>query len=118
MKDKILIFLACFFIICKSSVLSAQKKVMFTDITTKAGIDFKYTFGDYSYKNILESSGSGITIFDYNNDQFMDIFLMNGTWLEGISDADGKKAFSNSHNSLYRNNGNGTFTEVTEKAGP
>ena len=96
---------------------AAQKKsVVFTDITKQAGIDFKYTFGDKSYKNIIESSGSGVTIFDYNNDGLMDIFLMNGTYLEGISDRDGK-INSNSHNELYRNNGDGTFTSVTEKAG-
>ena len=98
-------------------LLPAQpKKVMFTDVAQKAGITFKYTIGDYSYKNIIESSGSGITVFDYNNDGFMDIYLMNGTYLEGISDQAGK-AFRNSHNELYRNNGNGTFTEVAEKAG-
>jgi hypothetical protein len=54
--------------------LSAQpKNVIFTDVAGKAGITFKYTIGDYSYKNIIESSGSGITIFDYNNDGLMDI---------------------------------------------
>jgi enediyne biosynthesis protein E4 len=95
---------------------SQPKKVRFNDVTEKAGITFKYTIGDYSYKNILESSGSGITIFDYNNDGLMDIFLLNGTYIEGVSDPDGK-VFKNSHNSLYRNNGDGTFTEVTEKAG-
>ena len=96
---------------------SAQKHdVKFTDITKKSGIDFKYTIGDYSYKNIIESSGSGITVFDYNNDGFMDLYLMNGTYLEGISDPEGK-VFKNSHNELYRNNGNGTFTEVSDKAG-
>ncbi len=95
----------------------AQKKpVIFTDITTKAGIDFRYNFGDYSYKNLLESSGAGITIFDYNNDRLMDIFLMNGTWLPGISDEKGK-VFKNSSNKLYKNNGNGTFTDVTGQAG-
>jgi enediyne biosynthesis protein E4 len=98
-------------------VTEAQgSKVVFTDITKKAGIDFKYTFGDNTYKNILESSGSGVTVFDYNNDGYMDIFLMNGTWLEGISDADGK-VNAHSHNELYRNNGNGTFTKVTLQAG-
>jgi len=98
-------------------VSSAQKNnITFTDVTKKAGIDFKYTIGDFSYKNIIESSGSGITVFDYNNDKLMDLFLMNGTYLEGISDPEGK-VFKNSHNSLYRNNGNGTFTEVTEVAG-
>jgi enediyne biosynthesis protein E4 len=97
--------------------LQAQKKnITFTDITDKAGITFRYTFGDDSYKNIIESSGSGITIFDYNNDGLMDLYLMNGTYLEGISDPEGKK-YKNSHNELYRNNGNGTFTEVSETAG-
>lgn len=98
-------------------VSSAQKHdVKFTDITKKSGINFKYTIGDYTYKNIIESSGSGITVFDYNNDGFMDLYLMNGTYLEGISDPEGK-VFKNSHNELYKNNGNGTFTEVSEKAG-
>ncbi|PKP12412.1 MAG: CRTAC1 family protein, partial [Bacteroidetes bacterium HGW-Bacteroidetes-3] len=102
---------------CIPTLLFAQKKnIMFTDITGRAGINFKYTIGDYSYKNILESSGSGITVFDYNNDGFMDIYLMNGKYLEGISDPDGI-VFKNSHNELYKNNGNGTFTKVTEKAG-
>ena len=98
-------------------VLSAQKnKVKFTDITKNAKIDFKYTFGDYSYVNILESSGSGITVFDYNNDNLMDIYMMNGTWLKGISDPDGE-VFKDSKNYLYKNNGDGTFSEVSGEAG-
>ena len=117
MRENFSICFYCFCLMCIPTVLSAQKKsVMFTDITSKAGIKFKYTFGDYSYKNILESSGSGITVFDYNNDGLMDLYLMNGTYLEGISDPEGK-VFKNSHNELYKNNGNGTFTEVSEKAG-
>jgi hypothetical protein len=95
---------------------SQPKNVVFRDITEKAGIDFRYNFGDYSYVNILESSGSGITIFDYNNDKLMDLFMMNGTYIEGISDPEGR-VFRNSSNKLYRNNGNGTFTDVTIAAG-
>lgn len=108
----------CFLLLIFMPVLlSAQKKnEIFTDITKKTGINFKYTFGDTTYVNILESSGSGITIFDYNNDGLMDIYLMNGTYLEGISTGDGK-VFSNTPNELYRNNGDGTFTEVAKKAG-
>jgi enediyne biosynthesis protein E4 len=99
------------------ALLVAQKKgVQFTDITHKAGIDFKYTFGDNSYVNILESSGSGVTVFDYNNDGFMDLYLLNGKYLEGISDINGK-VYANYHNELYKNNGDGTFTRVTQKAG-
>jgi hypothetical protein len=100
-----------------SEGLSAQKnRVTFNDITQKAKIDFKYTFGDHSYINILESSGSGITVFDYNNDDLMDIYLMNGTWIKGVSDPEGE-VFSDSKDCLYRNNGNGTFSEVAEAAG-
>ena len=97
--------------------LSAQKpKVKFNEITKKAKIDFKYTFGDYSYVNILESSGSGITVFDYNNDNLMDIYMMNGTWIKGISDPEGV-VFKDSKNCLYKNNGDGTFSEVSVSAG-
>ncbi len=117
MKQKFTGFLFCLFLLLVPALLSAQKKnILFTDITKKAGIDFKYTIGDYSYKNIIESSGSGITVFDYNNDGLMDLYMMNGTYLEGISDPEGK-VFRNSHNELYKNNGNGTFTLVTDKAG-
>jgi hypothetical protein len=107
----------CLFILCISNQSSAQKKsILFTDVASQAGIDFKYTFGDLSYVNILESSGSGITVFDYNNDRLMDLFIMNGTYIEGVSDPEGKK-LRNTPDRLYKNNGNGTFTEVSEKAG-
>ena len=99
------------------SVLSAQRKgVTFREISKQAGINFKYTIGDFSYVNILESSGSGITIFDYNNDNLMDIFMMNGTWIEGISDDEGR-VFRDTPDALYRNNGDGTFTDVASEAG-
>jgi enediyne biosynthesis protein E4 len=91
MTHKLSLLLFYFFFATISLISSAQKKnVIFTDVTKKAGIHFKYTYGDNSYKNILESSGSGITIFDYNNDGLMDLYLMNGTYLEGISDPSGK----------------------------
>ncbi len=117
MNKKIIIWFIFIVVLFESVSISAQnKQIKFTDITSKAGITFKYTIGDNSYKNILESSGSGITVFDYNNDGLMDIYLMNGKYLEGISDPDGK-VFKNAHNELYKNNGNGTFTEVSVKAG-
>ena len=94
----------------------AQQKVVFKDVAAASGIDFKYTFGDYNYENILESSGSGLTVFDYNNDGFMDLFMMSGTYLEGISD-EGGKAFKNSRDKLFKNNGDGSFTELGKEAG-
>lgn len=101
---------------CIPALALAQKKEVFTEVSSKAGIDFKYTFGDNTYVNIVESSGSGVTIFDFNNDGLMDIYLMNGTYLEGISSDDGK-VYADSRDKLYRNNGNGTFTEVAKQAG-
>ena len=88
----------------------------FTDVTEQSGIDFIYNYGDYTYKNIMESSGSGITIMDYNRDAYPDLFIMNGTWLEGISDPEGK-IFKETPDRLYINRGNGTFYECAEKAG-
>ena len=88
-----------------SALVSAQStQSAFKDITKESGISFKYNFGDYTYENILESSGSGVTVLDYNGDGWMDLYMLNGTYLEGISD-------------LYRNNGDGTFTEVGVSAG-
>jgi len=86
------------------------------DVTEQAGIDFQYTFGDYTYENMLESSGSGVTILDYDQDGDMDLYMLNGTYLEGISDPEGR-GFINTPNRLYRNNNNGTFTEVAKEAG-
>ena len=96
-------------------LLFAQKPV-FTNVTEQAGLNFIYNFGDRHYENILESSGSGVTVFDYNNDGLMDIYLMNGTYLEGISQEDGK-VFTDTPCELYKNNGDGTFSEVAKQAG-
>jgi len=98
----------------KSSGQTSQ--ITYMDITKEAGIDFRYNFGDYTYENILESSGSGVTILDFDNDGDMDLYLLNGTYLEGISDQDGK-VFNDTPNELYRNNGDGTFTEIAIQAG-
>jgi len=93
-----------------------QSHVTYTDMTNEAGIGFKYNFGDYTYENILESSGSGVTILDFDNDGDMDLYMLNGTYLEGISDSDGI-VFKDTPNQLYRNNGDGTFSDITEDAG-
>jgi hypothetical protein len=109
--------LLVFLLILSVPDLSGQNsKPVFTDVTNEAGIDFHYTFGDTTYENILESSGSGITVFDYNNDGFPDLYMLNGTYIEGISDPGGL-VYKNSTNKLYKNNGNGTFTDVSQKAG-
>jgi len=84
----------------------------FTDIAAKAGLTAPVIFGGESTKKyILETTGTGVAIFDYDNDGWPDIFIVNGTQLEGF--APGKAPT----NHLYRNNHDGTFTDVTEKAG-
>jgi enediyne biosynthesis protein E4 len=88
----------------------------FEDVTARAGITFQYNFGDFTYDNILESSGSGVAVFDYDGDGKMDILFLNGRYIEGVSDSKGR-VFSNARSALYRNNGDGTFTDVTERAG-
>jgi len=114
---KIRVIAFCLLLILLALLPSANKQTfVFTDVTRSAGIDFRYTFGDRSYVNILESSGSGVTVFDYNSDGLMDLLLLNGTYIEGVSDPSGRK-YRHSHNELYRNNGNGTFTAVTKQAG-
>lgn len=95
---------------------SEAQDISFKEVASESGIDFRYNFGDYTYENILESSGSGISILDYNEDGFMDIYMLNGTYIEGISDVEGKK-FTDTPDCLYRNNGDGSFTEVAGQAG-
>jgi hypothetical protein len=90
---------------------------VFTDITESAGIKFKHGLGDLEMSNIAEATGPGCVVFDYDNDGFMDIYLINGRWHPDISDNRGRTFKGKLKNALYRNNGNGTFTDVTEKAG-
>jgi hypothetical protein len=88
------------------------KIVYFTDEATKAGLIAPNTFGGVDTKQyIIETTGTGVAIFDYDNDGWPDIFVVNGTTLEPMA---GKKPPTNH---LYHNNHDGTFTDVTEKAG-
>src|SRR5579864_198302 len=86
--------------------------VDFRDTAPQAGLTAVNVSGDAQNKRyILETTGNGVTIFDYDNDGLMDIFIPNGTTLDG----DGRGKTSTSH--LYHNLGNLKFEDVTEKAG-
>ena len=90
---------------------ASPPKVQFQDIAAKAGLTARHVTGAPSEKKyIIETTGSGVALFDYDNDGWLDIFLVNGTTLEGFPK--GREPI----NHLYRNNKNGTFTDVTEKA--
>jgi hypothetical protein len=84
----------------------------FTDIAEKAGLTAVNVFGGVDTKKyIIETTGTGVAIFDYDNDGWPDIFIVNGTRLEGFPAKDAPT------NHLYHNNHDGTFTDVTAKAG-
>ncbi len=84
----------------------------FTDNAEKAGLTMQNIFGGVDTKKyIIETTGTGVAIFDYDNDGWPDIFIVNGTRLEGFPSGQAPT----SH--LYRNNHDGTFTDVTVKAG-
>jgi enediyne biosynthesis protein E4 len=91
---------------------AAKPLANFTDIAEKAGLTMQDIFGGIETKKyIIETTGTGVAIFDYDNDGWPDIFLVNGTRLEGFP------AGKEPSNHLYRNNHDGTFTDVTVKAG-
>src|SRR5258707_11491906 len=78
----------------------------------QSGIDFTLASGSAKKTYIIESMGGGVALIDYNNDGLLDIYLTNGSTIEG------ELKGNNPHQDrLYRNNGNGTFTDVTKQAG-
>jgi hypothetical protein len=96
---------------------AAETLPVFTDITKEAGINFKHSYGDFELSNIVEGTGAGAMFFDYDGDGWLDIYLVNGCWLKSVNDNRGRKLRGKLTNCLYRNNGDGTFTNATEKAG-
>ena len=87
--------------------------VVFLDITHAAGLDkFHYRSGGPEKRTILETPGSGVALLDYDNDGWLDIYLVNGSTFPALK---GKQ--SAPHAMLLHNNHDGTFTDVTEKAG-
>jgi hypothetical protein len=90
----------------------ADLGVSFLNVARESGLNAKTIFGgEHKNKYLLETTGCGVAFYDYDNDGWLDIFLVNGTRLEGFPTG------SEPTSHLFRNNRDGTFTDVTMKAG-
>jgi len=94
------------------SIAGSPLGVSFIDVAKEAGLNAKTIYGgEHKNKYLLETTGCGAAFYDYDNDGWLDIFLVNGWRLEGFP----KGQEPTSH--LFKNNRDGTFTDVTAKAG-
>jgi len=93
--------------------------IRFEDVTAPSGIHFTHSFGAEKLGSLIESTGAGCVWFDYNNDGKPDLYVVSGRPLEaGMHPYPLRKPPATPpHNHLYRNNGDGTFTDVTDQAG-
>jgi len=95
-----------------SNVNAANTAIHFEDITGRSGLDFTTNSSPTPNKNQPETMVSGIGLIDYDNDGWLDIFIINGAAIPSL-----KKESPKYYNRLFHNNHDGTFTDVTEKAG-
>lgn len=87
--------------------------VVFADVTRAAGLSaWKHTMGAPDKRLIIDTNGSGVGLIDYDNDGWLDIYIVNGSTFEAL---DGKR--EPLHAALFHNNHDGTFTDVAAKAG-
>src|SRR4029077_15082560 len=86
--------------------------VNFLNVAKESGLNAKTIFGgEHKNKFLLETTGCGVAVYDYDNDGWLDLCLVNGWRLEGFPKA------QEPHSHLFKNNRDGTFTDVTASAG-
>src|SRR5262245_30801236 len=103
--------LASLFLVCGLAISAAPAgPLTFTDVTQAAGITFRHNSGAFGKKYLPETLGSGCVFLDVDNDGWQDIFFVNSKNWPGRQGAP-------SYSALYRNNHNGTFTDITKQAG-
>src|SRR6476660_3320408 len=107
-----LLFLLEALLITQTGIRAAAETagIQFRDVTQQAGIRFVHNNGAFGKKFLPETVGPGVAFIDYDNDGWPDIFLVNGSDWPGHLQ-------KHSTPKLYRNNHDGTFTDVTHKAG-
>jgi len=97
------------------AAVAAPTDDYFQEIGQQIGLDFVHSIGDDDLTNIIQSDGGGAAFLDFDQDGYIDIYACSGTWLEGVSKSQKPSEMPGNH--LYRNMGNGTFEDVTKKAG-
>ncbi len=109
--------IACWgaFLVLAAWALSARAEgpIVLRDVTDQTGIRFRHTDGSSGRHYLVEAMSAGLATFDYDGDGLVDIYFLNGAPLRG-ADVDPANP---PRNRLYRNNGDGTFTDVTQEAG-
>ena len=92
----------------------AEEGASFIDVADYVGIDFVHSLGDEDLSNIVETVGSGAAFLDYDGDGWMDVYVANYTFLEGVSSGAAPDRLP--RNRLYRNHEGTYFEDVTERA--
>ncbi len=95
--------------------IPAQPGDLFEDVAPQAGLNFVHAFYHQRIANILLSNGAGGAVFDYDNDGWVDVYLVNWCPLDGVTAV--PAGTPREPNRLFRNRGDGTFEDVTAKAG-
>lgn len=116
----VIVFFAPAIVVAQHATSSSQNTgsspppstIRFEDVTAKAGLNFITDSSPTPNKNQPETMISGVALIDYDNDGYLDIFLINGAAIPSL-----KKEGPKYYNRLYHNNHDGTFTDVTDKAG-
>jgi len=96
---------------CLLACTCAHGAIVLSDVTKETGITFIHNDGSGGRRYIVESVSSGLALFDYDADGYVDIYFLNGAPLKGTKTTVAPK------NELYRNQGNWKFTDVTDRAG-
>ena len=106
----------CYIILFFLLSLSTPAEVQFVDATAAAGITFRHVDGRTGEKYLLETLGSGAVFFDFDVDGALDLYVVNATHIPPPTPEKTPQTQA-PRNRLYRNNGNGTFTDITDSAG-